>query len=393
MSGPGPNEPFEGIPGFGDIAKMFASSGPVNWDIAKQMARYVSTEGVAESNVDPLQRVRFEELLRVADLNIADATGLPTSASGKPLTVRTVGRGEWALTTLDAYRHVLEALAAALGETPAAPADTTDESPPDPLGQLLGGFTKFAGPMLFGMQAGVMVGHLSHRALGQYDVPLPRPASDELVVVAANVDAFAADWSLPADDVRLWVCLAEVANHAVLSRPHVRARIDALVHDYVTGFQPDPSFLESRLAEIDPTDPAAIQEALGDPEVLLGAMQTPGQASTLAQLDAVVSAVAGYVDHVVDTTGRRLIGSFAPLGEALRRRRVQTGKGDRFVGRLLGLELGQAQFDRGARFVEGVVERAGPDGLLRLWHSERELPTPAELDAPGLWLERIDLPT
>jgi uncharacterized protein (DUF2342 family) len=39
-----------------------------------------------------------------------------------------------------------------------------------------------------------------------------------------------------------------------------------------------------------------------------------------------------------------------------------------------------------------VVERAGEDGLARLWATERELPTPAEVDAPGLWLARIDLP-
>ena len=40
----------------------------------------------------------------------------------------------------------------------------------------------------------------------------------------------------------------------------------------------------------------------------------------------------------------------------------------------------------------GVVERGGDDQLARLWDSERELPTPAEVDAPGLWMARIDLP-
>jgi uncharacterized protein (DUF2342 family) len=56
------------------------------------------------------------------------------------------------------------------------------------------------------------------------------------------------------------------------------------------------------------------------------------------------------------------------------------------------VELGQAQYDRGTAFVRGVLERAGEDGLVRLWRSERELPTPAEIDAPGLWLARIELP-
>jgi uncharacterized protein (DUF2342 family) len=54
--------------------------------------------------------------------------------------------------------------------------------------------------------------------------------------------------------------------------------------------------------------------------------------------------------------------------------------------------VGPAQYERGRSFVNGVVERAGEEGLARLWHSVRELPIPAEVDAPGLWLERIDIP-
>ena len=60
--------------------------------------------------------------------------------------------------------------------------------------------------------------------------------------------------------------------------------------------------------------------------------------------------------------------------------------------RLLGLELTQAHFDRGAAFIAGVIERAGRPGLDRLWDSAETLPTPNEVDAPGLWLARLDLP-
>ncbi len=105
-----------------------------------------------------------------------------------------------------------------------------------------------------------------------------------------------------------------------------------------------------------------------------------------------MAVIVGYVDHVMDTTGGRLLSSYGMLTEALRRRRVEAAPSDRFVGRLFGLELTQAHYERGERFVEGIVERAGEDGLARLWQSERELPTPAELEAPGLWLARIDLP-
>jgi uncharacterized protein (DUF2342 family) len=103
--------------------------------------------------------------------------------------------------------------------------------------------------------------------------------------------------------------------------------------------------------------------------------------------------IVGVVDHVMDQVGTKLIGSYGMLTEALRRRRVATSEADRFVERMLGLELTQATYTRGQAFVEGVVERAGEAGLARLWESKHNLPSPPEVDAPGLWLARIDLPS
>ena len=112
----------------------------------------------------------------------------------------------------------------------------------------------------------------------------------------------------------------------------------------------------------------------------------------LRRIEAVVVPLEGYVDHLMDSIGRRLITTYGMVTEAVRRRRVEASEGERFVERLFGIELGQAQYDRGSEFVRGVVERAGENALYRLWESDRHLPTPAEIDAPGLWLARIELP-
>jgi putative hydrolase len=379
------------MPIFRDLARMFTAAGPVNWEIARQVAVWTATGGQAEANVEPLRRMRLEELTRVAELQVAQATGLATNVTGRALSVQPVGRTQWVLATLDAYKPLLEALAAALAGPPDAAPDPDEQA--DPTMALLGNLGQLMGPVMLGMQAGFTAGHLAQRAFGQYGLPIPRPPSDDLLVVPATIDAFASDWSLPADDVALWVALSEVAHHAVLAVPHVRARLEGLMHEFVSGFSPDPSALESRLDQIDPSDPASLQSVLGDPEALLGALQSPAQAEILARLEALTTVIEGYVDHVVDTVGRTLIGSYGPLTEALRRRRVERGDGDRFVERLFGLELGQVQFERGAAFIAGVLDRAGEEGLARLWQSERELPTPPEVDAPGLWLARIDIDT
>ena len=386
--GPGSPNPFEGMPLFGDLARLFSSQGPVSWEVARQLAHWTATEGVAESNPDPIERMRLEELARVAELHVVEATGLQTTVSGRVLTVVPVTRGEWARRALTDLRPLLERLAGAL----TMPGDPDEGTAPDPASQLLGGVAQMLGPILIGMQAGFMTGHLARRSLGQYDLPLPRPETGEVALVPANVDEFAREWSVPADDLRLWILLHDLTRHAVLGQAHVHRRLQELLLEYAGGFTVDPSGLEDKLGDIDPTNPASFQAVLGDPETLLGAMQSDAQRALLPHIEALTGAVVGYVDHVMDGVGRGLIGSYRQLTEALRRRRVEATAGDRYVGKLLGLELSQSHYERASAFVAGVVERADEAALARLWSSERELPTPAELDAPGLWLARIDLP-
>jgi putative hydrolase len=405
----GPGGPFAGGP-FGDLmrdlARLFATQGPVNWEIARQMAAWASTGGQPQDNVDPVARVRLQELIRVAELHVAEATGLAVSSSGV-LSVRAVSAPEWAQRTLEAWKPRLEALAARMNSAISPGSGATGfgasgidpqatEHPEaaggDPMAQLFSNLPQVLGPFLFGLQAGSMVGQLASGAMGQYDLPIPRPPSDELLMVPSTIDSFASDWSLDPDDARLWICLRETVNHAVLGRPHVRARLDELIDQYVAAFDPNPTVLEEKLGGLDPTDLSSMQEMLGDPETLLGEMENDEQRRVKAQLRSLLSAVTGYVDHVMDTVGRRLIGSYGPLTEALRRRRLEESSGTRILAKLLGVSIDEAAYVRGREFVRGVVERAGDDGLARLWASARELPTPAEMAAPGLWLARIDLP-
>jgi putative hydrolase len=383
---------------FGDLARMLQQQGPVSWDAARQLAASIATEGVSEPNIDPLDRIKLEQLARVAELQVANASGLTTSPTGRGVTVVPVNRSQWIQQTLASHRPLLESLAGSLGGGLGAGMPGPDDDPDDiddPMAKMLGGIMQAFSPVMLGMTAGSMLGHLAVRSFGQYDLPIPRPPSDELMIVLANLDQFGREWSLPEDDLRLWVCVHEVAHHAVLSLPHVRKQLESLLGEYVSGFEPDSGALENKLGELDVSDMTAIgnmQQLFGDPEVLLGAIQSPAQRALLPRLEALVAVIVGYVDHLMDEIGHGLIGSYDMVTEAMRRRRVTADPSDRFVERLLGLELTQAQYERGAAFIEGAVDRAGREALDRLWRSDRELPTPAEVDAPGLWLARIDIP-
>ena len=387
----GPN-PLSGMPLFGDLAKLFSQQGPIGWDAARQLALSIATDGGEEGNVDPLERIRLEQLVRIAELHVANATGLPTSFGGTGVSIMPVTRGQWAATTLDSWRPLFERLAGSL--TPPTTPSAPDAS--DPLG-FMAPLMAMMGPMMLGMTAGSMIGHLSRRSFGQYDLPVPRTPNDDLMVIPANFETFASEWSIPADDLRLWVCAQEIAMHSVLRIPHVRATVDEFLSAYAAGFEPDPNALEDRLGSIefdmsDPSSMTGMQSMFGDPEMLLGAIQSQAQRDMLPKFEALIASIVGYVDHIVDAVGSSLLSNTTMISEAVRRRRVEADDSDRFVERLFGLELTQATYDCGAAFVAGIVEREGNDGLVRLWESERTLPTPAEIEAPGLWLARIELP-
>jgi putative hydrolase len=392
-----PLEPLRGMPFLRDIVRLLqsqsAAEGPIAWQAAEQFALSIVTGGTGEDNVDPSDRMGLEQIARVADLHVASATGLRTSTTGSGPQVTAVTRTQWTRETLRAYRPLFEHMA---GSLPGNVADQPSADTPDPGDPtaFLAPLIEMMAPTMAGMMAGSMVGNLGQRALGPYTLPIPR-AGDEIGIVLANIETFGHEWSLPADDLRLWVCLHEVAHHALLAVPHVRARMRELLEGYLSGFEADPGALERQFGALDPTtfDPTTgTAELFGDPLALLGKIQTPHQRELRIQLDALVSLVVGVVDHVIERVGRPLLTSYGPLTEALHRRRVLADPADRFVQELFGLELSQATYDRGQAFVTGVIERADEDVLARIWANERELPTPAEIDAPGLWLARIDLP-
>jgi putative hydrolase len=399
--------PFQSL--LGDLMNMLGTNAPNQWEMTRSFALNVATGGTTEANVDPVHRIRLEQLARVAELNVTEATGLPVTPDGRRLTCVPVGPGDWTLRALESWRTLLTAMTPTPGPNPSAtpvggehPASDpfADEDPMGGLGDLLGQWANAIGPMFFGLQIGSVVGHLAQRALGQYPLAVPWAPSDELVLVTDNITSFAADWSLPEEETLLWVCARELASNSVLTRPSVRSRMEELLVAMAESSATAQQDLTGRLGalggpgglESGGMDLESLQGMFGDPEALLGELLTPESRRTSDQLTALAVVVDAYADHVATVVGQKLVGSHSQLAEAWYRRRIERGKGEEAAGALFGLDLDQTQVDRGRSFVSGVVERAGEDGLARLWQSQRNLPTPSEVDAPGLWLERISLP-
>lgn len=390
------DNPFEGMPFFGDIMKMFANQGPVNWDGARQLAVSIATEGESEDNVNPMERITFEQLSRVAELQVADATRTTVADSGA-LEIVPVTRSEWALTTLDSYRPYIESLAAALHDGDVSTTDITTLGPQgDPeamFKQVMGMLT----PVLVGMTTGSMVGHLATRSFGVYDPPIPRGATDKLMVVAPNIAQFAQDWSLDGNDIRLWICLDQTLHHSVFKREGIGSLLRTRLMEYVGAFEPNRDGAVHELMDFGEDfsgDPMSqFQQMFTNPEVLLGANRTPRQDEIRPQVETLLAVVSGYVDFVMDRIGPRLVGSYRQITEAMHRERTASSESDRFVERLFGIDLTEDLYEKGRAFIEGLAERAGDEIFESLWTSGSDLPTPNELSAPGLWLARVGIDT
>ena len=405
MSNNPDEQPFAGIPLFGDLAKAMAGQGPLQWDVARQVAISTATNGTnTEANVDPSSRVSLEQLAPIADMHVRNYTGLTTctsSGSGTALpNIVVTNHSTWVHHTLESYKPLFTQLATALSnpsvETslPGTELDTELNIETDQMATMMSSLNKMMAPAMMGMSIGSMIGQLSLRAFGQYDLPIPREPKNQMLLVASNVEQFANDWSIAVNDMRMWVLIHELTSHAVLSIDHVRDSINQQISKYIAGFRPNPNALMERLTTMDlgTTDPMAMmQKFLTDPTIILGAVRSTEQERQAPVLDAMIASIIGYIDHSVDAISSLVLGGGAQIAEAVRRRRVESAPHDSFVEQLLGLRLTRQQVERGHGFASGVTERAGHDGLSQMFNKAGNLPTPNELDAPGLWLARIEL--
>lgn len=393
--GPGDDvNPFDGLPLFGDLSRALSGQGPLNWDAARQFALLSASGGemvpgsptpTPTANVDPSVRIKYAELASIARLHVADVIGLDVP----DIEPEVATPQQWAQQTLEAYRPLFTEMASSLGPADDLPAEVAA----DPMAQMMAGLGKMLAPAMLGMSVGSMVGALARRAFGVYDLPIPR-ATPALVLVPPTIDTFADEWSIPLDEMRLWVLSHELAGLTLFSVEHFADHLRQLVQHHVGAFRPDPSAMTDKLGslEMDQSDPfAAMQQAFGDPEVLLGAVRSDEQLRLEPQLDAAVATAIGVIDWVVDAVAVRVIGGDAlQIAEAVRRRRAETSPDDIFVERLLGIRLGADQTARGKAFIQGVVDRAGEGGIAPLFSDPDAMPTPSEIEAPGLWLARVN---
>jgi putative hydrolase len=372
------------VPLFREIQRVLLSStGPVNWELARQVGIASSSWGTDDPAPTDEDRQTFEEAVRVAEMQVAAFTGL--EAPHDLPVVKAVRRAEWIAENLEGLRALLEPSAAKLGEAVAkAQGIQMPEGAPEGAMQML----RQLSPLLLGAQVGSVLGTLAQQVLGQYDVAVPRPAgAAALLFVVPNIAAFERDWSLDRTEFRTWVAVHEVTHRVEFSRPWALPRFRELLEDFLSTLELDVEGLQRRFETLDPSNPEAVQEMLAGDEGLFGTVLDAEQRLKLGRIQAFMAAAEGYGDHVMHALGRSLLGTYGRIEEAMRRYR-ETEHADPVFERLLGIEMKREQYRAGKAFCDTVVSLTDEATLARMWDSAEALPSLPEIDEPRLWLAR-----
>lgn len=346
------------------------------------LAASVASGGEPAANPDPLWRVAFDELVDVVVRQVELASEGVVRASVLETTTRCVGRVEFATGLFEQWRPLLAPLAAV---RPKEVGHGADE-----MASLMAGLASTIGPSLVGMQYGSAAGHLATSALGASALPVAWGDARSITLCAENVADYAEAWSLPVDGARIFVLTREVTLSALRTLPHVGARIDRLVADWLVAQATNQLDVLDRLSD-EAIDQEGLARLVADPESMLADLLAPSEHRFERELVDLTTLLFAYADQMAAQVTEALAGTGAAWREAWHRRRMEEGTDEQQAAALFGLDLSPLQVEVGRAFVDGVIERAGPSKLTELWWPAERFPTPAELEAPGLWLARIEL--
>jgi putative hydrolase len=360
---------------FAELQKMMSwSGGPVNWDLAKQLAQ--QTLAGASREVTPAERSATSESLRLADLWLDDVTDLPSGVQ----TAETWTRLEWLNRTLPVWTALCDPVAARVtaAMSEAIPAEQLEALG---AGNPLAGIMNQIGGLMFGAQVGQGLGGLAREVVSATDIGVPIGPSGVGALVIENVAEFAEGLERPADEVRLYLALREAAHQRLFAHvPWLRQRLLDTVEAYARGITIDMSSIESAMGGIDPMNPESVQEALSGG--VFAPQQTPEQQVALRRLETLLALVEGWVDAIVAAAaGDRMPGADA-LREALRRRRATGGPAEQTFATLVGLELRPRRLREAAALWWSVTEKRGVSGRDAIWSHPDLLPTADDLDDP-----------
>ena len=352
-----------------------AHKGPpelLDWDRVRTTAGRFTQGAAADTRVGPY----YAQMVARSVQEVAAYTGMQLSSDS--LSLQILDRQQWLDTNIQNFQAVLQPLEDLYARA---------SSPSSPVTVLLGSPVQ----TFLSTQMGMLLGYLSQRVLGQYDIALlgREPLHDgQLYFVEPNIRGTQFQLGLTGPDFPMWVALHETTHAFEFeAHPWLRGHFNALLQAYLADLDTEVEHIGQALS------PAGIRALLeqvrSGASWLLWAL-TPHQREVFDQMQALMCIVEGYSNHVMKQVGRRILPTFDLIEERIAMRQAQRTSAERLFIRLTGLEMKMEQYRLGELFAEAVVQARSLAFLHRIWEKAENLPTMAEIGRPQDWMARME---
>jgi len=239
-------------------------------------------------------------------------------------------------------------------------------------------------------EVGVLLGYLARRVLGQYDIGLLGARASEpgkLYFVEPNIRNAQRQLGLPQGEFRVWLALHE-ATHACEfeGHPWIREYFNTTLEEYLES-------VVERLRDGGGSVSGMLVRALERWSLggnLIDALMTPRQREMVSRLQALMSLLEGYSNHIMVAVGRGMLPHLDDIEYRVEQRSRQRSPAELLFLRLTGLQMKLDQYRLGAAFVNQVTDERGPSFLNQVWEGPEKLPSEDEIRDPDRWMQRMD---
>jgi coenzyme F420 biosynthesis associated uncharacterized protein len=369
------------------IRGVMSSAGDdlISWDHVREIA--VASLELQKQKPEAIRAEAVEEyqqMLRDAQGQVAGYSGLV--ASGLPREVEVFTQEDWIDANIASFRFLFNPISEKyirmLEELETEQAATA------------GRRARRVARAVLSVQVGIIMGYMARNVLGQFDLSIPEPErGGRLYVVESNIRRVEEELGIDPREFRQWITLHEVTHSFEFHcNDWLRDYLAGSMHEYLDTIDwrgiARPDFFKKMRANRASVPRDDALRAGG----LINIISTPEQRAVLARLQAVMSVLEGYSNHVMDGVGEQLLPSYEVMKQRFDRRRESKSSAERLFQRLIGINLKLQQYKVGQAFVDAVVAQTGIDYLNKVWGKAENMPTMEEVNDPASWVARIQLP-